>query len=246
MKTSNKMLLGLAVTIVVLTIFQLTSLKSLLKTNNIKGNGNPATSEEPVSAFEKINCAAGAEVCYHAGDEYRAVVTIDENLKEYTEILTENNVLNIGFKPGYSISPAKFTVDVYCPVLTGVSMSGNGSFRNTDKIIAPAFETKISGSGKIDATVECDNYSAKITGSGKITINGTCNDANISISGSGEFNGNELNTKNATVTITGSGNANINVADNLKAKITGSGNINYSGEPKVDSNVSGSGRIRSL
>ena len=245
MKTSSKMLLGLAAAIIILMIFQLTSLKGFLNTKNIKGNGNLVTSEESLSAFEKINCG-GAVITYHAGEEYRAVVKIDENLKEYVEVFAENNVLNIRHKKEYSISPVKFEVDVYCPALTGVTISGSGSFKNTDKIIASTFETKVSGSGKIEATVECDNYFAKISGAGKITVYGNGTDADISISGSGKFNGNEFDAKNATVTVSGSGNVNINVADNLKAKISGSGNVNYRGEPKVDSNINGSGRLKKI
>jgi len=244
MKTSNKMLLGLAIAVIILIIYQLFSVKGLLKTEKMKGNGNLQTSEKTVSSYEKIYCAGSAEIRFHTGEAYQAVVTIDDNLEEYVEIFTENNVLNIKTKTGHSFSPTKFMVDVYCPVLTGVTMSGSGSFKSADKIIASTFESKIAGSGKIEGTIECDNYSANIAGSGTIAIHGNSNDANISIAGSGDFNGNELNTKNATVSITGSGNANVCVSDNLTAKISGSGNVNYSGEPKVDSNVSGSGRIR--
>ena len=242
MKTSNKMLLGLVGAIIVLIIFQLASCAVL----PIKGNGNLVTSEKTFPSFEKINCAGSIEIHFHVSKVYQTVVAIDENLEEYVEIFAENNVLNIKTKNGHSISPTKFTVDVYCPVLTGVTMFGSGSFKSADKIIAPTFESNIAGSGKIEGTIECDNYSATITGSGKITIYGNSNDMDISIAGSGNFYGNELNTKNATVSITGSGNANIRVSDNLKAKISGSGNINYSGAPKVDSSVSGSGRIRSI
>ena len=212
----------------------------------IKGNGNLKTSEITDFTFEKINCGGSAEVRFHPGEEYRTVVTVDENLEEYVEIFTKNNVLNIRNKSGHNISPTKFSVNVYCPVLNGVSMSGSGSFRSMDKILASTFESNVSGSGKIEGTVECDNYSAKISGSGRITIHGNSNDINVSISGSGNFSGNELSSKNATITISGSGNANVCVSDNLKARISGSGNVNYRGEAKVDASVSGSGRIRKM
>ena len=244
MKTSNKMLLGVAVAIMALIIFQLATIKGSLKIT--KGNGDITTSEKAVPTFEKINCVGSADIHFHAGEEYQAVVTIDENLKEYVEISTENNVLTIGTKKGYSISPTKFTIDVYCPVLTGVSLSGSGSFKSADKIIASTFESSVAGSGRIEGTIECDNYSATITGSGKITIHGNSNDATISITGSGDFNGDDLNTRNATITISGSGDANICVSNNLKAKIFGSGDINYSGDPEIDSSISGSGQIKKI
>jgi len=212
----------------------------------IKGNGNWKTSEITDSVFDRIISGGSAEITFHASEEFRVVVTIDENLEEFVEIFTKNNVLNIRTKNGHNISPTKFTVDLYCPVITGVTISGSGSFRNIDTIIVSTFESNLTGSGKIEGNVECDNYSAEITGSGKISIYGIVEDTHISITGSGDFHGNELKTRNATITITGSGNVNICVSDYIKARITGSGNINYGGDPKVDTSVSGSGHIRKM
>ena len=209
----------------------------------LQGNGNLVTSKKPVTAFQKIHCAGSAEVRFHVSDEFQAVVTIDENLDEYVEIVASHDVLNIGTKNGYSISPTQFVVDVYCPVVTGVSISGSGSFGTEDTIIAPTFDSHVSGSGMIDGTVECDHYSAVITGSGRITVSGKSDDASITVTGSGDFRGNDFNTGNATIAVTGSGNAHIGVTDHIKARISGSGNVYYRGEPQIDSSVSGSGRI---
>ena len=215
----------------------------------IKGNGDLVISEKPVSTFEKIKCTGVAEVRFHASEEYRAVVTVDSNLDEYVEIFTKNNVLHIGNKNdcGHSsYSFTKYLVDVYGPFVTAVTISGSGSFKGVDEIVASTFEVAVSGSGKIDGIVVCEHFSVKISGSGKITVAGATKDADISISGSGRFNGNEFDTQNATVHISGSGKANICVTDNLTAKISGSGEISYRGEPKIDSTVSGSGRIRKM
>ncbi|MDR0797013.1 MAG: DUF2807 domain-containing protein [Tannerella sp.] len=211
----------------------------------IKGNGNLVTSEKTVPAFEKISVSSSAEVRFHASQEYRAVVTVDENLDEYVEIVSKNNALNIGTKSG-SYSFTKFSVDIYCPILSGVSVSGSGSFKNMDEITVSTFETSVSGSGKIEGTVKCEKFSARISGSGKINVGGNSKDADIGISGSGRYNGNDFIVNNATVRISGSGNADVHVTENLKANISGSGGINYRGEPKTDTKVSGSGRIRKL
>ena len=231
----------------------------------IKGNSNIINTEETVSEFEKINISGSAEVHFYASDEYRAILTIDENLKEYIIISTKDNTLNIGVESGCYISPTKFTVDVYCPVLTGVSISGSGIFKNSDTITATTFESKItgsgkmegdivcgdysakiSGSGKINGAIECDNYSVTISGSGKVTTHGNSSNVDISISGSGKFDGNEFYTNNANINISGSGNASLYIEDYLNAVISGSGKVNYGGNPKIDSNIRGSGQIKSM
>jgi len=213
----------------------------------VKGNGILRTSEKTVTAFEKIVADGTVEVRYYASDEYRVVFTIDENLHDYVEIFTRNNALNIGLKKNVSYSRlTKFLVEVYCPVLTGISADGFIDFEGMDIISTPTFKTNISGSGIIKGTIECENFSADIDGFGEMTITGNTNDARINISGSGIFDGKEFKTKNATVDIDGFGKVYIWVTDKLKVNISGSGTLYYIGEPNIESSINGFGRIIKL
>jgi hypothetical protein len=228
----------------------------------VRGNGQLISTEMNVSQFEKINIASGAEVRFYTSPNYRVVVTIDSNLYDYVDIFTRNRVLNIRTEQG-SYSPTRFQVDVYSPALIGVSVSGSGSFTGMDKIVTSSFESDVSGSGKIEGTVECNNFSARLSGSGTMNTNvicdsltanisgsgetiitGTGRDSNIRISGSGDFKGFEFKTNNVSARISGSGNMNIWVLDYLSANISGSGSVRYRGTPRIDFSGSGSGRIR--
>jgi len=232
--------------ILALTIGIFTNCKPNTSILPIKGNGNLTTSQQSVSSFEKISIYSSADVHFYESDEFRYVVTVDENLHKYVEIFTENNTLKIKTKNG-SYLFTKFLVEVYCPPsLKSVSLSGSGNFKGMNIITAPMFEVIIPGSGNMEGTVECQNFSAKILGSGEINIKGNCIDANITISGSGDFNGYDFSIKNADISISGSGNANVWVTDNLNANISGSGNVNYRGEPQISSTITGSGKIRKM
>ena len=214
--------------------------------NTVRGNGNLKTYEKSVSSFEKIDVGSSAKVTFHASTDYKMVVTVDENLEQYLDITTQGNVLNIGIKPG-SYSFTKFQVDLYCPVLTGVGVSGAGRFESTDTIVTPTFDSDVSGAGKIEGIiVKCEKFSANISGAGKMNITGNGKDAEIDISGAGRFNGNEFTVNNATVSVSGAGNADLSVTDNLKADASGAGHINYRGEPKTNTSVSGAGRVNKL
>jgi hypothetical protein len=230
-----------------------------------KGNGNVISSERAMPPFEKIDNAAEAIVRFHASQEYRVIVTVDSNLDKYVKIATKNNVLKIETESnilGFYFT--QFVVDIYCPMITGVLISGSGRFEAVDKIVAPAVGLTISGSGAIYGGIECDTVSinisgsgemegniksnkvsATISGSGKIIINGNARESDINISGSGNMFGNEFMTNNANININGSGNVNIWAVDYIKANISGSGGITYRGNPKIDFSGSGSGRIRS-
>jgi len=231
----------------------------------IKGNGNMVTSEKPVTPFEGIKIQGSAAVYFHASQEYRAVVTIDSNLEEYVLLYTQNGTLNIGTKRGSNCLYTQYIVDVYCPGLTGISISGSARFEAKDKISVSScklqisgmgrmeggFECKdfsigVSGSGDISGQVVCTNFSADVSGSAKIVLSGSAKDMNISITGSGDFNGNELCANNAAVQISGSAVINIWALDTLKANVSGSGSVKYRGTPKIDYRGSGSGRLESV
>jgi hypothetical protein len=230
--------------------------------NTIKGDGNIIKSEKTVSSFDKVRVNGFCDVIYHASSQYSTVVSVDSNLLDYVEISTSNNTLKIRTKDG-SYSFTKFEVDVYCPQITEVSISGSGSFNCADKMVVPAFKFDVSGSGDLKGTFECDNFSSHISGSGDVnarveckdfsshisgsgdvSVSGNSKNSTVHVSGSGNFNGKEFKTNNASLHINGSGDVYICVEDSIIADISGSGNITYSGNPKIDISTSGSGRIK--
>jgi len=212
----------------------------------IRGNGNIVSSERVVSSFERISSSGSAQVRFHVSSESRVVVTTDSNLIEFVTTTVTNNELRIGTENGNFIF-SKLFIDIYYPVIYGVSLSGSGSFNSSDKITVSAFNANISGSGSIKAIIECETFSSLISGSGHVTVSGKNESSNITVSGSGKFNGNEFLKTNAKVIISGSGSANINVTGDLNAAVSGSGSINYRGNPSnVVTNISGSGRINKL
>jgi len=230
-----------------------------------RGNGNLVTFEKPLSQFEKLQISGRAIVNFYESREYRAVVTVDSNLQEGVRIYIDNDVLKIGTKNGRSYIFTQYIVDVYCPRLSGISISGSVRFEGKDKINSPSFNLNISGVGKITGAFECSDFSATISGSadinsrlicnslkagisgsGKITLAGETKDLDITVSGSGDFIGHELCANNAALQISGSANINIWVMDYLKANVSGSGLVRYRGNPKIEYRASGSGRFENV
>ena len=170
----------------------------------IRGNGNMLSSERPVSAFDSIRISRNAAVYFHVSPEYRALVTVDSNLDEYVRVYVENGVLRIGAQRGRSYLFTQYIVDVYAPSISGVSISGSGSFEGRDRIITSSFKSNVSGSGNIEGEFASDFFSAEISGSGDIIAHVISKNANARISGAGSvrFTG---NSDEVNVTISGSG-----------------------------------------
>jgi hypothetical protein len=229
-----------------------------------KGNGNVISSERAIPPFEKIENAAEAIVRFHASREYRAIVTVDSNLDKYVKTTTRNNVLRIETEPNvFGFRFTRFVVDIYCPMITGVSISGSGRFEAVDKITAPAVGLTVSGSGAIYGDMECDAVSINISGSGETEGNIKSGRVSANISGSGNMKGN-INCDIFSVRISGSGKMTINgnagesdinisgsgdifgsafMTNNANIGISGSGNVNIWAVDYIKANISGSGGI---
>jgi hypothetical protein len=213
----------------------------------IQGNGNLVTSEKTFSSFEKVSISSSADVNYHIGEseEFRALITVDSNLEEYTDVHVDGNVLRIDTENG-NYDFTKFHVEVYAPSLNSISVSGSGSFSTDEVMLASSFDTNVSGSGSINGTIECDNFSSKISGSGSVNIDGKSNNSDIEVSGSGELAGSDFIAKNVDINISGSGSVSIQATENIQGKISGSGDLNSYGDPTIDIDVSGSGDINKM
>jgi len=229
--------------------------------SNVKGNGEIVEVERVLYAFEKVDNKGVADIYFHKSDEYLAVIKTDSNIQEYIELDQDGDKLIISMKSGsYDIN--KLDIDIYCPTLSVVTISGSGDFETVDKIEVDSFvinilgsgdmkidvestdnQVNISGSGDIKGKIVCQSFSGSVTGSGDISINGNSQNATINIMGSGDFKGGEFHTKEAKVGIMGSGDVDISVENALNASIMGSGDIRYFGNPTVTKSVMGSGEI---
>jgi hypothetical protein len=89
-----------------------------------KGNGVMTSLEKPVSPFDSIQINGYAVVNFYKSQEYRAIVTVDSNLTDRIEVYTEGNALKIGVKQGRHCAFTQYTVDVFCPSIAGLSISG--------------------------------------------------------------------------------------------------------------------------
>jgi len=232
--------------------------------NSDKGGNGTTTVEKPISSFNSIRVSGIGTVNFYESQEYRAVVTVNPNNVNNVRVRTRGNVLVIDEKP-WSFRIFSYTVDVYCPNLSSVHMSGSGTFEAKDGIKTSTFDLTVSGSGRInEVNIECDTFVSRISGSGNTTANIKCGTFSVRASGNGNITGN-VECTDANIEITGSGNitykgtardANISISGsgnfngsefqttNAVIRNSGSGNARIWVTDKMEANVLGSGGIR--
>lgn len=233
--------------------------------SGIMGNGKPITIEKTLTQFDSIRAGGKCAVNFHESEEYRAVITIDSNLEEYIDVSVRDSTLGIGIKTGFRINHTKYIVDVFCPLVKNISLSGSVQFSCIDKIRTTDIALYISGSAKINGSFECESFnagisgssnisgniesnsfSADISGSSNIVLTGNAEDMNISVSGSVKFDGKDFQTKNTSIRVSGSSIISVWATNHLKAQVSGSTTVKYRGNPVIDITGSGSKRLQSI
>jgi hypothetical protein len=191
----------------------------------IRGNGHVVTEQRSVGPFTNIDAGGAFDIEWSSGAP-SAAVTADENLQQYIEVTTRDNVLRLRTKQSIHFARSlKVTI--------------------TSSALEAA---KLSGASKLSAhQVKGTKFYLETTGATKVTVDGAVDELIANMTGASNLFADSLQTKNAQISVTGAGKARIAVSDSLKASITGAGKVEYTGNPAhVEREIAGAGAIRRL
>jgi len=97
-------------------------------------------------------------------EDYKVVVTTDNNLQEFVFVDIKDNFLQINTKS--NIKPTKLIVDVYLPKLQRINLKGVGNVKLSNGNVSD-LELSLSGVGNIDAeNYQVENITIKQSGVG--------------------------------------------------------------------------------
>jgi hypothetical protein len=188
-----------------------------------KGNGELTTREHRVPGFERVHAGTNADVRLHHAEEARVVVSADSNLHEFIEIRHDpkHNAIEIRAR-GRENFP-RFTVDVYCPSLTGIGLAGSASIEYVDP-------------------VNVETLNVDMAGSGVITLRGNAKRVEINLVGDGTVDAEEFRTAQIDAHVVGDGKMTVRT-DALTVNVVGNATVNYRGNPVLDIAGAGNGRF---
>jgi hypothetical protein len=220
----------------------------------IKGDGELITKAISISDFSKIKIETQTKIYYsqeqNAGN---LEFTADENLWEYYDIYTEEDVLYIKLKGEYRrkirLRPTKSLITVSSEQLEKITIVGSADFHFCNSFHSEQLRIGITGSGDIFAKehpVQIGNCSIDITGSGDVHLVGAIQKAEIKITGSGDVKALDCEISELEIKISGSGDVSASVTDKLDVRISGSGDVKYKGDPVISSSIAGAGKVKKL
>ncbi len=199
MKTSNRILIGIAVAAVVVVAAIVIVARLLLGSMvtvtpgagasavTIRPSGNEITKSYDLSGFQAVSASGAWDITVNKGTTYAVEVVVPENVEQHLDVHSSGGRLTIGLKPGTTLTDWRLKATVTMPSLKSISLSGANRARLTgfsgDKLtVSCSGAAAVSGSGQ--------GYKAmEIKGSGAASVDFRslpAVEANVVLSGAGE------------------------------------------------------------
>ena len=247
---------NIIITIIAITVsFLFISCFNIVVSESKKGNGELVTKSIDISDFSKIEIETRVKIDYsQEKNKGNLEFTIDDNLLEYYNIYTKNDVLYIKLKDKYRNkthpNPTKSLITVSSEQLKKIDIEGSADVHFNTAFISKKLCVDIAGNGNIFANeypVQIEDCKVDIAGSGNACFTGAIQKARIEIAGNGNVKALDCDIAQLYISIAGSGDIEAAVTDKLDISIAGSGSVKYRGNPKeIESSVAGSGKIVKL
>jgi hypothetical protein len=173
--------------------------------SGIKGDGDVVSQERAASGFYGISIDGAANVNVHHGEDYKVVVTTDNNLQEFVFVEVKNDVVHINTKANTNLKPTKLIVDVHLPELQSIILNGVGNVKLSEGN-ASDLKISLSGVGNVDAL----NYQVE----------------NVVITQSGVGNSKIWATNSLNGTLSGVGNISYKGNPTVNVNVSGVGRVN--------------------
>ena len=170
----------------------------------IKGNGNIVSQEREASEFYGLTINGVGNVNVQPGEDYKLVVTTDDNLQYLVLVEVKNSILHIDTKENTNIRPTKLIIDVHLPELQSININGVENVKISDGN-ASDLKISLSGVGNIDA----QNYQVQ----------------NVIINGSGVGNAKVWATNSLGGTLSGVGSIHYKGAPEVRINVSGVGKV---------------------
>lgn len=218
----------------------------------IKSSGTEIQQVRKAYPFLNIHLSDNVDVIYHRDSIYRIMVTAGQNLMD--GIITEQEGTTLYIRNENRCNwvrsfKNKYTVDLFAPSLSKVSMYGSGEFKTNDTLYSTDFTCEswnASGSANLLLNVfKCTL--ANHIGRTDIHASGSTEVSYVYINDTGVLDAGSLITKYCYIRSSTTGRCAVNANFEIGAEIKSVGDIYYYGNPtKVESQISGTGKLIAL
>lgn len=230
--------------LVCLVLVLLTSCVSV-QARMLRGSGNTVTLQVDASDFDGLNVGNAFEVNITQGDDYKVMVTVDDNLQQYLQAGKQGRTLNIQMEPGYTYAGATLQAEVTMPSLAKLGLSGASRGNVSGFNAGDDFDVEVSGASTLRGEMTTADVTMNVSGASRAELTGSGRDLRLEASGASHVTLGDFTVRNANVNVSGASSAVVNVSGRLDAEATGASSVSYRGNPELGRiQTSGAGSVK--
>lgn len=205
------------------------------------------TQKRKVSSFTSIRSSSSIDIIVEQTGRYALEVEAPEKYMDRIKTEVENGELHV-FVRGSLMYSGNIVIYVQVKDLNKVSLSGSGDFETDGVLKTPEFSFRISGSGDLEAELNCKVLKGTMSGSGDVKIAGVTESLELRQSASGDFIARGLHLLSTKLRMSGSGDTKL-VGSTDYFELTQAGSGDFSGKDfdaetaKIRKSSSGDSRI---
>jgi hypothetical protein len=157
------------------------------ESGTVKGSGNVKTEFRNIDNFSSVNNKSCFNVTLIQADRNSCSIATDDNILQFVEIYTKNDVLYIETKKGINFKDlSKQEILITAKLINSYTSNSSGNASLKGLSVKGDFVFESNGSGNTIAEIECTSLDLSNNGSGNLKF--ACVFQNVSISNMGSGN----------------------------------------------------------
>lgn len=246
MKTSNKILLGAFILILISATVMMIIVKANLtgeSLNVVTGNKHVITQTRDVQNFQNIEAKGGIKLKLTQGTKTAVTVEADDNLADLISTEVRNNELYISLDKNIRHYEA-LNVYVTFDTLYNLTLQAGVQATNTDTLKFADLDLDVSSGAGTEMNLSAEELSLNVSSGSRVTLTGKTNKFRVDNSSGAIVNASRLEAAYCRASSSSGAYTRIWVTKECSIDASSGGRIKYAGSPQIkDMNISSGGSV---
>lgn len=232
MKTSNKILLGALILVVLGMTLSAAYLKTNVLGDVVQGDGNVVQEDRPVEAFDKIEIGGNFKVYFTQESPSKLVVSADNNLMEYILSEVVDGELRIYSKN--RIQSRNIQLDISSSDIRQITAAAGANVIGRNPITTPQLTLIGSAGGQLDLEAMVEQLIVNLSAGSRATLSGQADEAEYEASAGSRLSAYDLEAKRVDASGSAGSTLEVNATESLSAEGSAGTGIYYAGTPVIN------------
>lgn len=249
MKTSNKILTGTYLIILLITIVAMAFVKNgTTERIPLEPIGEKTTRNVnfEYKNLRAIDIAVGNVTLIQQEGPAHLEINCTENIRQHLVQEFEDNEFYLGMDQDENDN-LDIDVIVYVQDIESITLSGRATLKNNGSFKSDSLSIKTYSASKLEMDVAIDFLQLKTVNASKVNLKGSATLFEVNAYNAGRIEAESLVAKEVIANAGNAGVINIHASEKLSATINNNGRVYYLGQPQILKNsVNSNGRLKSI